>query len=84
MVPKTPQWSHNPPWMAWNQPQFGLYGSPLINMNMSSFELFHDIQLEVIGFQMPPNIEDSGNAAIGGKVDKIAIMEEDQIKKEKR
>ena len=41
-----------PPWMTWNQPQFGFYGPSLINMNLSNYDLFYDVQLEVIGFQI--------------------------------
>jgi hypothetical protein len=52
-------------------------------MNLSNYELFYDVRLEVIGFQLPPYIKDSGSATIGGKADKTATNEEDYIKKQR-
>lgn len=80
----TQQWSQNSPWLTQNQPQFRLHGPSLANRNLSNFQLFHDVELEVIGSQMPPNIECSGDVTKGGKVDKTVTKGEDHIKKRKR
>lgn len=33
----------------------------LADMNLSNFQLFRDAKLEVIGSQMPPNVEGCGD-----------------------
>lgn len=51
---ETQQWSQNPPWMTWNQPQLKLHRPSLASMNFNNFQLFYGVSLKVIGLQMPP------------------------------
>jgi hypothetical protein len=50
-------------------------------MNMSNIKLFYDANLEVIGSQMPRNVKGSGDATMERKVEEIATIKEDHLKK---
>ena len=43
--------------MSCSQPQFRLYKLPLGSENFNNFQLFNDEDVEVIGTQMPQNVE---------------------------
>ncbi len=60
----TQQWSQNSPWMSWSQPQFGLHKPSLGSKNFNNFQLFADEDVELIGTQMPQNVEESRYVSI--------------------
>lgn len=81
---ETQQWSQHSLWMTWNRPQFGLHGSSLASRDLRNVKLFHDVELNVVGSHIPPNVEGNGDTTMGGKTEEIATKEEDPNKENER
>ena len=78
---ETQQWSQNFPWVSWSQPQFGLHGPSLESRNFNHFQLFNDEDVEVIGIQMPQNIEGSRDMNMRGEAEDTTKKDDDTGKK---
>ena len=68
--------------MLGSQPQFGLHGPLQGSRNFNNFQSFNDEDVEVIGIQMPQNIEGSRNMSMRREVEDT-IRKDDDISKKK-
>ena len=67
----------------WSQPQFGLHRPSLGSRNFNNFQLFADKDVELIGTQMPQNVESNRYVSIRGEAESTS-RKYDDIGKKKR
>ena len=80
---ETQQWSQNSPRMSWSQPQFRLHRSLLGSRTFNHFQLFNDEDVEMIGIQMPQNVEGNKDMSMRREAEDTT-RKEDDIRKKKR
>ena len=66
---ETQQWSQNSPWTSWSQVQYRLHRPSLGSRNFNNFQLFADEDVELIGTQMPQNVEGSIDVSIREQIE---------------